>query len=317
MNRIDRVSAILIQLQSKKFVTAEEIASRFEISRRTVYRDIRALEEAGVPLGSEPGKGYFLVEGYRLPPVMFTPDEASSMITAEKIVEKMSDQSVIRHYQSAMFKIKAVLPDSDKQFLESLGDNIEIMHSPPAHATEAPNNFIITIQKALVNKLVLKINYRAAYNNQLVANRMVEPVGLCFYSMAWHLIAYCRYRKNYRDFRLDRITCLELSNEHFETREIKSVQEFFKRNLSEFQLEDVTIRFPREQVLLIQTTRYYYGYIGEEVKGDFVDLNFVAYDLNYFCRWLLMYADMVEIVRNDRLRDMFAAYIKKIKNRFS
>ncbi len=99
MNRIDRVSATLIQLQSKKFVTAGEIAERFGISKRTVYRDVKALEEAGVPLGGEPGKGYFLVEGYHLPPVMFTPEEASSMLTAEKIVEKMADRSVERELQ--------------------------------------------------------------------------------------------------------------------------------------------------------------------------------------------------------------------------
>jgi len=63
MNRIDRVSAILIHLQSKKFVTADEVARRFEISKRTVYRDIRALEEAGIPIGTEAGKGYFIVAG--------------------------------------------------------------------------------------------------------------------------------------------------------------------------------------------------------------------------------------------------------------
>jgi predicted DNA-binding transcriptional regulator YafY len=317
VNRIDRVSAVLIQLQSKKFVTAEEIAIRFGICRRTVYRDIRALEEAGVPLGSEPGRGYYLVDGYRLPPVMFTPEEASSMLTAEKIIEKMADSSVEEQYKSAMFKIKAVLPDRDKQLLDRMDKNIEILHAPPAHAAEAPNNFILTIQKALADRKVLRISYRAAYNKQLIDDRLVEPVGLCFYSMAWHLIAYCRYRKDYRDFRLDRIKSLHLSNETYTSREIKSVQDFFRRNLSDFNLEDITIRFPKSESFLIQTTRYYYGYIGEEEKGDQVDLNFISNDLVYFCRWLLMYADVVEIVRNDALKKLFTENIEVIKKRFS
>lgn len=86
MNRIDRVSAILIHLQSKKIVTAKEIAERFQISLRTVYRDIRTLEAAGIPIGSEAGKGYFLVEGFLLPPVRFTPAEVGALITAGKFL---------------------------------------------------------------------------------------------------------------------------------------------------------------------------------------------------------------------------------------
>jgi predicted DNA-binding transcriptional regulator YafY len=317
VNRINRVSAILIQLQTKKFVTANEIASRFGLSKRTVYRDMKALEEAGVPLGAEPGKGYFLVEGYHLPPVMFTPDEASSLLTAEKIVEKMADRSVDEHYKSAMYKIKAVLPDRDKQFLDRLNNNIEIFHTPPAHAAEAPNNGMLTIQKALADKKVLLLSYRAAYNNQLVTDRMVEPVGLCFYSLTWHLIGYCRYRKDYRDFRLDRITRIALTSEHFEVREIKSISEFFRRNLSEYQLEQITLRFPKAQTALIQTTRYYYGYVGEEEKEGQVDMKFIVSDPVYFCRWLLMYADVVEILTNDKLRKLFLELISDIKKRFT
>jgi predicted DNA-binding transcriptional regulator YafY len=317
VNRIDRVSAILIQLQTKKFVTSDEIATRFGLSKRTVYRDMKALEEAGVPLGAEPGKGYFLVDGYHLPPVMFTPDEASSLLTAEKIVEKMADRSVDEQYKSAMYKIKAVLPDRDKQFLDRLNNNIEIFHSPPAHAAEAPNNGMLTIQKALADKKVLMISYRAAYNNQHVADRMVEPVGLVFYSMAWHLIGYCRYRKDYRDFRLDRITRITLTNEHFTVREIKSIGGFFQRNLSDYQLEQVTLRFPKSQSALIQTTRYYYGYIGEEEAGGHVEMNFIVNDLGYFCRWLLMYADVVEVVQNEKLRQLFMDHILAIKKRFT
>jgi predicted DNA-binding transcriptional regulator YafY len=317
VNRIDRVSAMLIQLQTKKYVTANEMASRFEISKRTVYRDMKALEEAGVPLGAEPGKGYFLADGYHLPPVMFTTEEASSLLTAEKIVEKMADRSVDEHYKSAMYKIKAVLPDREKQFLDRLNSNIEIFHTPPAFSAEAPNNYMLTVQRALADKKVLLIDYRSGYSKELIAGRAIEPVGLCFYSMAWHLLGYCRFRNDYRDFRLDRITRLTLGKESFISREIKSVREFFNRNLSDYQLEQITIRFPKSQSVLIQTTRYYYGYIGEEEAGDKVDLNFISADLEYFCRWLLMYADIVEIVSNEKLRQRFMTLVKTIKNRFA
>ncbi|HZB12127.1 MAG TPA: HTH domain-containing protein, partial [Chryseolinea sp.] len=106
MNRIDRLTAILIQMQTKRVVKAEEIADRFEISLRTVYRDVKALMEAGVPIGSEAGKGYFIVDGYHLPPVMFTQEEGSAMLFAGKLVEKMTDKSIRKEFESALLKIK-------------------------------------------------------------------------------------------------------------------------------------------------------------------------------------------------------------------
>jgi predicted DNA-binding transcriptional regulator YafY len=315
VNRIDRVSAILIQLQSKKFVTAEEIATRFEISKRTAYRDLKALEEAGVPVGAEPGKGYFLIDGYHLPPVMFTTREASSLLTAEKIVEKIADKSVNEQYKSAMYKIKAVLPEKEKQYLDRLGTNIEILHFPPAVSPEAPNNYILDVQHALVNKKVLKIDYRAGYNEELVRNRLVEPVGLCFYSMGWHLIGFCRFRNDYRDFRLDRIYKLTLTDELYQTREIKSVKEFFKRMQDSYELEQVVVRFPKTQAKLIQTTRYYYGFIAEEENGHYVDLTFVVNDTDYFIRWMMMYSDVAEILSPEKHIEAYRKFINSVKKR--
>ena len=88
MNRLDRLMAIQLQLQSKKFISVRELSYKFEISVRTIYRDIHSLEEAGIPLSFEPGKGYFIMQGFHLPPVMFTENEASAMLLAEKLVSR-------------------------------------------------------------------------------------------------------------------------------------------------------------------------------------------------------------------------------------
>lgn len=129
MNRINRVTSILIQLQSKKIIPAKEIAQRFNISLRTVYRDIRTLEEAGIPIGSEAGKGYFLVEGFLLPPVMFTAAEVGALITAGKFLNCHGDESFIKDFDSAMYKIKSILKHGEKNYggvLETIITTIDI-----------------------------------------------------------------------------------------------------------------------------------------------------------------------------------------------
>lgn len=314
MNRIDRLSAILIHLQTKKYVTADELAQRFELSKRTVYRDIRALEEAGIPLGAEPGKGYFIVDGFHLPPVMFTKGEASALLTAGKMVEKLTDQSVNKHFQSAIYKIKSVLPDVDKQYLEDLQSNIEVFYSLKS---DFSNNYISEIQSAMVHKRLIIIDYQSISKDEETCNRVLEPLGLCFYSLGWHLIAYCQLRNDYRDFRVDRIKQLKILDQTFTYRQNLTVKEYFY-NLTQANTEfkEICLRFDKSAALQIQTIKYYYGFIDEELNGTTVDMTFITNDLKYMARWLLMYADGFEIVSPDELRILMREHISAIKNHF-
>ena len=139
MNRINRVTSILIQLQSKKIIPAKEIAQRFNISLRTVYRDIRTLEEAGIPIGSEAGKGYFLVEGFLLPPVMFTAAEVGALITAGKFLNCHGDESFIKDFDSAMYKIKSILKHGEKNYAQELENSINVYSTSGQKNTLADN----------------------------------------------------------------------------------------------------------------------------------------------------------------------------------
>lgn len=112
--RLSRLTAILTQLQTKRLLTATALADKFAVSIRTIYRDIRALEQAGVPILTEEGKGYTLMEGYRVPPVMFTEAQANALIIAEQLVLKNKDTSFIKDYTEAVDKIKSVLNYSIK-----------------------------------------------------------------------------------------------------------------------------------------------------------------------------------------------------------
>jgi len=102
--RLSRLTAILTQLQTKRLLTATILAEKFNVSIRTIYRDIRTLEQAGVPIITEEGKGYSLMEGYRVPPVMFTEAQANALVTAEQLVPQNKDTSFIKDYTDFSFR---------------------------------------------------------------------------------------------------------------------------------------------------------------------------------------------------------------------
>lgn len=208
MKRIDRLSAILIQLQSKKMITAQEIAKKHEISIRTVYRDIRSLEQSGIPVITEEGRGYSLMEGYNVPPVMFSEEEANALITAEQIILKNKDASLIRNYVNAVLKVKSVLKYSMKEKVELLSERLIFYQNLSHHIS---SNFLSEIQMAITNYKLIRINYFAEYNNK-TTTREVEPLALYSTHENWVMVAWCRLRKDHREFRLDRIHKLHVED---------------------------------------------------------------------------------------------------------
>jgi predicted DNA-binding transcriptional regulator YafY len=310
MNRIDRLTAILIQLQTKRVVKAEEISDRFEISLRTVYRDVKALMEAGVPIGSEAGKGYFIVDGYHLPPVMFNQHEASAMLTAGKLVDKMTDDSIRKAYESALLKIKSVLNNSEKDHLENLQSSIEVFRNPDQQL-ESPNQYMAEVQKAISQRQVMKLDYSSS--KQELTNRDVEPIGVVFYSGHWHMIAWCRLRNGYRDFRIDLIQNFRPAGTSFDPRNLLTLQEYFHSLTQAHQdMEKVTISFEKSVAKYAKSARYYYGFVSEEDLGDRCRMTFLAGSMRSFCRWLLMFGNSVEIESPDKLREVMEEIVEEL-----
>lgn len=204
MNRIDRLFGILTLLQSAKYITAEKIAQRFNMSIRTVYRDVKALGEQGIPISFEQNKGYFLVQGYFLPPVSFNMDEANALLLVESLVNGFADHSIRSHYSAALTKVKAVLKTAQKEKLEKLNQHIRLQI--PERLT-FNYGYLSLIQQAISEKNLIELEYKNA--KEISSKRSVEPIGLIFYAFSWHLIAWCHSRNQYRDFNLTRIICLK------------------------------------------------------------------------------------------------------------
>ena len=303
MNRIDRISAILIQLQSKRVVKAQEIADRFEISLRTVYRDIRSLEESGVPIVGEAGLGYSLVKGYNLPPVMFSQQEAIALVMGSKMLEHFTDDDTQNNFQSALMKVKAVLNIQNKDILEELEKSISVQKIRVPREKEFANKKMLAIQDALIKKQRMQIEYVSAYTDE-TNSRKIEPIGLLHYGNRWHLIAWCTLRKSYRDFRVDRIDSLVILPDHYQTHDKITLDEYLKAQFDSFNITPVKVRFKKKSYPYIEQTKYHYGFIKEELDGDEYILDFMTMELEYFARWMMSYTDRVTIVEPPELKDI-------------
>lgn len=311
MNHIERLNAILIQLQSKRIVKASEIAERFEISLRTVYRDIRALEASGVPIGAEAGVGYFLMENYKLPPVMFTKEEASALLFGEKLVEKLSDIQMKADFCSALTKIKAILNPEEKDRLEKLHSRISVLNYTSTNGN-FNRLFLSEIQQALVSKQVLEIDYQAGYGAP-ATKRVVEPIGLCNYSRRWHLFAWCRLRSEYRDFRLDRILNLRLSQDTFKGKQHISMDEFIRQMNVISDSANISLTIKTERIRFIDESKYWYGFVEEEKIDNRTSLlRFSNNELRGFATWIISSGSYAKVEEPIELREILDQYVSGI-----
>lgn len=309
MNRTDRLIAIVLLLHSRKVVRARDIADHFEINIRTVYRDMKALNEAGVPVAAEAGEGYSLAPGYHLPPVMFTRDEAGALFLGAELARQFTDASLRQHVESAAAKIQAVLPEEKKEFLEKL-DAATIV-APPSRFREGFRNDVLrTIQDAVVRRQILSIEYFSNHRDSFTS-RKVEPLGLLYYSNYWHLIAYCRWRKDYRDFRTDRIKSLVMQDEVFAERADFSLEKFLEQTREMEAPHEAKVKF-KDSVVSYVRGRYYFGAVTEEPAPDGIVLTFKVPSYEMLSGWLLSFGDQAEALSPPELIAMIARSAEKV-----
>ncbi|QNE41120.1 YafY family transcriptional regulator [Hymenobacter sp. NBH84] len=316
MNRFDRITAILIQLQAKRVVSGPALAERFGVSLRTIYRDLRTLELAGVPLYGEPGVGYSLAEGYRLPPVLFTREEATALLTAEKLAARLTDAPTARLSGAAMDKLRAVLRRTDRDYLETLTPHIQVL-GPVGQSGYL--NIYQQLVTAVAAQQVVHLRYQGAETDQPTA-RAVEPIGL-YLSRQWHIVAYCRLRQAFRNFRLDRIQQLEISTEIFAARP-ETLQQYWAAEAARRGREKVVLRFqpaaaPPASVQHLHDTKRQYGWIQEEPLPDGgLEMTLLIGSLPYLATWLLPYAGAITVLEPPALREHLRELAQRAYNFF-
>jgi predicted DNA-binding transcriptional regulator YafY len=294
MNRLNRISTILIHLQSRSIVKAEQIADRFGISLRTVYRDIKTIQAAGVPIISEPGIGYSIMDGYRLPPVQFTVEEATAFLTAEKLIEKLTDHGMDDYYKSAMYKIRSVLRSKEKEYLETIEQVIKVKENKYLPTDQYRSNALDTILKSIYQQKQLSIEYFAGYSQQNTI-RNIEAIGIVFGYGHWLVIAYCHLRRDYRTFRVDRITKVQLSDKPIGTIH-PPIDQFITKIKTEKKLHEVILATDVHNLRYFGDQKYYNGFVSQEIKDGVVTMTFLTSSLYGFARWYMMFGDIATIL---------------------
>jgi predicted DNA-binding transcriptional regulator YafY len=232
--------------------------------------------------------------------VQFTKEEATAFLTAEKLVNKLTDESTREMYHSALYKIKSVLRAAEKDHLELLDHRIEVLGNAYLPKDINHTNALQPLLRSISERAVVRIQY-FAHHSQEHTIREIEPVGLFLQGSFWHLIAWCRLRNDYRHFRTDRISKLEFTDQHFH-KEHPSLATFLKKVSEEKELDTVVMIMDKDKIRFLGDQKFYNGFVSERELGGRMELTFLTGSIEGFARWYLMFADVADIVQPQKLQ---------------
>ncbi len=299
MNRIDRLTGTILLLQAHRGWTARRIAEHWEISERTVFRDLAALAEAGVPVVCDEQGGYRLMRGYHVPPVMFTEGEASALFVSGEIAEQLADCSLRDALRTALLKIRSVLPEERKEQLEGLRETLGVWI--PTIQPDRSTDCLIPIQTAILQRHCLSLVYDTGGQGKL-SERKVEPLGVLFYGDHWHMIAYCRMRKDFRDFRMDRVRSWTILGERFSGHDDFSVQRFLEEQFTCESLFPVVVTIETGSLERLKRGLFSLPEREESLNDGRVRIGFMAFSVEWLVDWLLGFGPSLKVESPDTLR---------------
>lgn len=227
MKRIERLTGIITFLQSRKHTSIGRLVEKFNVSERTIYRDLVSLYEIGVPITFEKERGYHILDDHFIPPVSFSEEEAVALTLAGSLMKRFSDRKTIEHFDNAMDKIKYALNSSQKELVEAITDHIKLPIPEPRSRRE---NYLYAIQFAIIKKQILRISYLNRMEEW--SEREIEPIGLTFYGNHWHTIAFCWKRKAYRDFIISSIQHLKHTSQAFRKQDHLTLDQYIMKLLN-------------------------------------------------------------------------------------
>jgi predicted DNA-binding transcriptional regulator YafY len=300
MNRIDRLFAITVLLQTRPRLRARDLAAFFEVSQRTIYRDIEALKESGIPVVGEPGAGYELVEGFFLPALQFTPAEAQALFLAAEMLKSQASGVLLGSLESALAKIAHTLPGDTLLEASRLVEIVRFF-IPPERRFNFDQPHLLSLQKAIQERRVVWMRYHSYRQDQLT-ERQVEPESLQYSDGAWYLTGFCRLRQESRSFRLSRIEALALEDEIFRPRRVFPAPEVPLT---------VRIRF-QPGILRWVRERQHYAFQHEEPGDQGVVMTYRCNDFRELKPWVLSWGAAAEVLSPPGARQEIRAELQAL-----
>lgn len=222
MRRADRLFQLLQLIRGRRLSTADWLAQRLEVSTRTVYRDVAALQAQGVPIEGEAGVGYRVARDYNLPPLMFTAEQAQALVASVRIASKRLDPTLAAQAQEALSKILSVLPLDSRAAADSLQLHSLARPHEPLHLDRLGH-----LRRAIEAKCVVSIQYQDV--NGAPTGRSLRPLACLYWDTVWTLSAWCELREDFRQFRIDRIQQLDIGPRTFVDEAGKTLADLFRQ----------------------------------------------------------------------------------------
>lgn len=224
MRRADRLFQLVQLLRGRRLSTAAYLASRLEVSERTVYRDVADLILQGVPIEGEAGVGYRFGAGFDLPPMMFSAEEAKAMVASVRLAQPWLDATLALAAEGALGKMLSALPSASRAAAESLA-----LYTAPVEfnglSTTDGANLRLLREAVSAQRMVAMVYVDAKESN---TQRLVRPLGCFYWGRVWTLVAWCESRHDFRSFRVDRIKRLEVTEDGFRMETGKTLADFLR-----------------------------------------------------------------------------------------
>ncbi|XVJ70992.1 MAG: YafY family transcriptional regulator [Rhizobacter sp.] len=208
MRRADRLFHLVQLIRGRRLSTGDWLATRLQVSLRTVYRDIADLQAQGVPIEGEAGVGYRMGAGFELPPLMFGQAEAKALVACVRIAQTRLDPELATAAEQALHKIVGVLPTTLRVAAESV-----VLHAPVSSLDDTTRVRLQTLRQATEAKRKLNLHYLD--QNKQTSERCVRPLGCFYWDAVWILATWCELREDFRNFRVDRIQSFHVSEDRF------------------------------------------------------------------------------------------------------
>lgn len=302
--RIDRMLAITVILLNRDRISARELADRFEVSIRTVYRDVDAISMAGIPITSYAGKqgGFKIIDSFKLDRQLLTMKDMLAMLSALKGINATLENEEL---DSAIDKITCLIPDDKTSLLEDHLQHISIDILPWGNQKKQ-QKYLKQIHNSVTESKIIKFQYENSKGE--VRERKVEPMTLIFKGYAWYLFSFCLYRNDYRLFRLSRMKNVNISEEKFTRRE-KTHKEYFKESDRLEKLTNIILKCSNK---IKQKVIEYFGEDNVEIKERNLIVNFSAPEDEWIYSIILSFGEYVEVLEPERVRDIIKEKAKKI-----